>query len=340
MYPTTNLQPGQSGPEVKKLQDFLVSQGYMTQEQVNTGYGTYGPQTTNAVKAWQQANGVDNTTGPGYWGPRSIAAASKTTSSPAPAGAPTKATVTQADIDKLNAEIAAEAKNNPITSALMAKGNTAEDLLYATSTGDLSKLTDFTGQPFSLKDQQDAMAQAEKDLEAYYKAEEAKDVADTEAALDEKKRLFQESLVTAGESFGKEKSALDQTAANQGVLFSGSRAQREQDLKTKYEREEASKRAGLASDIGNTAREFQYKYGNDAASKLSNFYNVGSNVYNPKVATGGVTTGALSTLYNPGNYNFQGTQLATKKTEAAKRAAGLLANKGNKLLATGYTNQL
>lgn len=74
--PTTNLQPGSSNTTaVKQLQDWLVSQGYMTQAQVNTGYGAYGPQTTAAVQKYQQDHGVDNSTGPGYWGPRTIAAA-------------------------------------------------------------------------------------------------------------------------------------------------------------------------------------------------------------------------------------------------------------------------
>ena len=86
MYPTTALEPGSTNKtEVKKLQDFLVSQGFMTPTQVSTGPGIYGPQTTAAVKAWQQANGVDNSTGPGYWGPRSIAVASGS-SSPSSSG--------------------------------------------------------------------------------------------------------------------------------------------------------------------------------------------------------------------------------------------------------------
>lgn len=80
MYPTTNLQPGATGSEVKKLQDYLVSLGLMTQAQVNTGYGIYGPQTTAAVKTLQQQLGVDNSTGPGYWGPRTIAAVTGTKS--------------------------------------------------------------------------------------------------------------------------------------------------------------------------------------------------------------------------------------------------------------------
>lgn len=73
-YPSANLQPGATGSEVKKLQDYLVSQGLMTREQVNTGYGTYGPQTTAAVKALQEKLGVDNSTGVGYFGPKTIAA--------------------------------------------------------------------------------------------------------------------------------------------------------------------------------------------------------------------------------------------------------------------------
>lgn len=76
--PLTNLQPGSTGEDVKKLQDYLVSQGFMTQEQVNTGYGTYGPQTTAAVKALQEKLGVDNSSGVGYFGPKTIQAVTGT----------------------------------------------------------------------------------------------------------------------------------------------------------------------------------------------------------------------------------------------------------------------
>jgi len=333
MYPQTNLQPGQSGPEVKKLQEFLISQGYA----IPSGPTSYfGNETKAALTSWQKEQGVDAGGSFGYWGPKSQSVASG-------AGASSMSgtgQVTQADIDRLTEEVLAETKNNSITSALLAKGNTAEDLLYATTTGDLSKLTDFTGQPFSLQDQQTAMAEAEKDLEGFYKAEAEKDKADTEEAIKGKQRAFQDYLITSGENFAEDKTAADQTSANQGVLFSGSRVQKEQDLKTKYERDLASKRAGVASEIGTTARDFQYKYGGDAASSLSDYYKLGDNTYNPKVATGGVTSGGLSSIYTPGQYDFQGTKLAEKKSAAAKRAAGLLANRGNKLLSTSYANQL
>lgn len=75
--PNVALQPGNTGDAVKQLQDWLVSQGYMTPEQVATGPGIYGPQTTAAVAALQQKLGVDNTSGPGYFGPKTQAAISQ-----------------------------------------------------------------------------------------------------------------------------------------------------------------------------------------------------------------------------------------------------------------------
>lgn len=73
-YPTQQLQPGAQGDTVKQLQDYLVSKGYMTREQVNTGYGNYGPQTTAAVLALQKDLGIDYSSGPGYFGPKTLEA--------------------------------------------------------------------------------------------------------------------------------------------------------------------------------------------------------------------------------------------------------------------------
>lgn len=43
------------------VQDQLVKLGYLTRKQVNTGYGTFGPQTEAAVKKFQQKNGIEQT---------------------------------------------------------------------------------------------------------------------------------------------------------------------------------------------------------------------------------------------------------------------------------------
>lgn len=80
-YPTQSLKPGDNGDTVKKLQDYLVSKGYMTQTDVNTGYGIYGPKTTTAVTKLQQDLKVDNSSGPGYFGTKTLQALSSQSSS-------------------------------------------------------------------------------------------------------------------------------------------------------------------------------------------------------------------------------------------------------------------
>lgn len=85
---TATLQEGSTGADVQKLQDWLVSQGYMTQAQVNTGYGTYGPQTKAAVAKWQTDHNVDTQGNPGDYGPITRTAISNT---PMAAGSTTTA---------------------------------------------------------------------------------------------------------------------------------------------------------------------------------------------------------------------------------------------------------
>lgn len=45
----------------KGIQNRLVELGYLTRAQVNTGYGTFGPQTESAVKRFQTRNGIRQT---------------------------------------------------------------------------------------------------------------------------------------------------------------------------------------------------------------------------------------------------------------------------------------
>lgn len=90
----TVLQPGATGDSVSALQSYLVSKGYLTPAQVQTGQGIYGPQTQAAVTALQQSLGVDTSGGgAGYFGPKTIAAISGTTYTP-PTTTPTPTTPT------------------------------------------------------------------------------------------------------------------------------------------------------------------------------------------------------------------------------------------------------
>jgi peptidoglycan hydrolase-like protein with peptidoglycan-binding domain len=65
--PQTDLERGESGPEVEKLQHALVQLGYMTEQQVRTGPGVFGPQTEAALKRFQTEHGVPST---GTYGPQ------------------------------------------------------------------------------------------------------------------------------------------------------------------------------------------------------------------------------------------------------------------------------
>jgi len=407
MYPNVNLQPGQRGPEVEKLQNFLMSQGLLTKEQIKTGPGIYGPQTKQAVTYWQEINGVDNTSGPGYWGPQSIGVASgdvsgptsatggpfdylrdknhpfyspskpitpATPATPAPPAPPTPVQPTQyagglppddpsnqynTQTGQMNPlfgsgsgnipvdggqpysdeEYEEALNNNPIIAESVAKGNTAADLAYAAETGDYSGLVNQFGQPFSLEDQQKALADATEDNRLYYEALQSKETADAEGALAQQKADYQDYLLTSGQQFEADKAQSDQTAKDRGVLFSGGRVQKERNLERAYRQDEASTLASTARGIGDTARDFQYKYGNEEANKLRSNYNLGGNTFNASTARGGVGSSGLSSIYNPSQYNYQGTRKVERKTAANKRAAGYLWNKGNKLLASGYSNK-
>jgi len=332
MYPTINLQPGARGPEVEKLQQFLLEQGFLTAEQIATGPGIYGPQTTNAVKQWQAANGVDNTTGPGYWGPRSISAASGRSANTSPSTGPE----TQESVDKRYTDAAA---NNPVISELSKGGSTIDEIVHALSTGNLAGIYDFNGQPFSAQDQQEALKKAKEANKLYYEALRKKEEADTVADLETQKQNYQDYLINAGQAFEADKTKSDQQAADQGILFSGSRVQKERNLKRAYEQDQSSYKRKIGGNIGNLARDFQYKYGTDAAKGLNKFYNLGGNTFNPNVVRGGVGSSGLSQVYNPGSYNYQGTRNTERLADANTRAAGYLWNKGNKLMRTGYQNK-
>ncbi|MBZ4423253.1 peptidoglycan-binding protein [Myxococcus sp. RHSTA-1-4] len=70
--PKTDMKRGAEGPEVRKLQDALVKLGYMTQAQVNTGPGIFGPKTEAAVAKFQKDHGI--TPNSGIFGPKTRAA--------------------------------------------------------------------------------------------------------------------------------------------------------------------------------------------------------------------------------------------------------------------------
>lgn len=75
--PTSNLQQGAQGQDVSNLQNYLVQQGYLTPDQVATGPGVYGPQTTAAVAKLQKDLGIQAGSAAGMYGPQTQSAIQK-----------------------------------------------------------------------------------------------------------------------------------------------------------------------------------------------------------------------------------------------------------------------
>lgn len=83
--PSKSIQPGSQGTEVSQLQQFLSSQinpntgqPYLSQAQIATGSGIYGPATRAAVAEMQKTLGVDTSKGgAGVYGPQTSAMAQK-----------------------------------------------------------------------------------------------------------------------------------------------------------------------------------------------------------------------------------------------------------------------
>lgn len=341
MYPTSNLQPGAKGAEVRKLQNYLVSQNLMSQADI-TGPGTdvYGPKTTAAVAALQQKMGIDTAGNPGYWGPRTVSALSGGNIGTTSSYNAKDGTMTKTELDTLNNAGITAIGENPIGAQYISKGNSAEALAYASSTGDVSGLVNEYGQPFTVEQQKEALNQATADTQDYYDAQKQKDTQDAESKLKQDQLDYQNYLATSKTKFEGDKATLDQNAANKGVLFSGGRAQKEKSLQSSYLQDQTYKQNLMGTSIGDTARDFQYKYGGNAANNLSSYYGLGSNQFNPNVAAGGVTSGGLTNVYSSGNSNFgAGTVAGEQSAINKKNAIAKLWNRGNKLLSTGYTNQ-
>ncbi len=347
--PNVPLQPGSTNTAaVKQLQDYLVSIGKLDANALqNGGYGQYGPLTTKAVAAFQTENGVDNSTGVGYWGPRTIAVAQ---TKPAGSGAQSDAEVAkiqaqlglpqtgifdEATSTAYNKAVSSTLASDPNTKALIGNNN-PDDILSAYQSGDWSGVVDLTGKPFTDEQQKAAVDEATKVLGPAYDAQENFDTASTEDTLRNTQENLSDTLAGNRKNFAADKTAADLDAANNGVLFSGSRAQKLNNIRGAYSDADSKAVRDATESLGSTARSFQYNYGGDAASKLSSYYQLpGASTYNANVANGGAKPGALSSVYSPATYNYQGTQPVAQKANIQTRAARQLSNTANKLSLSG-----
>lgn len=239
----------------------------------------------------------------------------------------------------MNKAVASSLASNPEAAHLVAQ-NSPDAIINAYATGDWSTVNDITGKPFSVQQQQNAVAKATEALTPGFQAADAFNKANVESSLGATQDNYNNFLKSEARDFSTQKQTLDKNAADNGVLFAGSRIQKQNNLQNIFDERLRQQQAQTGQNIGNTARQYQYQYGNDAAQGLSKYYNLPGQKYNAGVASGTTTPSNLSSIYNTGNYNFQGTVPVSNQTAIQTRAAGLLANKANKLVPYGYKTQL
>lgn len=218
-------------------------------------------------------------------------------------------------------------------------GNSAESISNAFLTGDWSGVRTATGKPFTDEQQGDAVAQAERALAPGFNETRAYDTSEAVDTIEGQQESLRNFLNNDADNFQTAKVNADQNAAESGILYSGARTQKERDLKKLYEDRQAQQMGMTGRNIASTAKNLQYRYGADGVATLPTAL-PGGNSYNASVAGGAVTPKtSIASIYDPSKYSFQGTAVNANRANVQTRAAGLLANRANKLTSTGYKTQ-
>ena len=136
-------------------------------------------------------------------------------------------TPTQSQLDKTYSDAAGA---HPAISALTSGGTPLAQIINGLTTGDMTGITAANGQPFSTADQQAALAKGMAANSAFYTAQQANDKNTAQNSLAKNQADYQDYLTQSGQNFQDDKAKADQAAADNGVLFSGGRVQKQQNL--------------------------------------------------------------------------------------------------------------
>lgn len=316
--PTSNLQPGSSGDQVKQLQDWLVSQGYLTQDQVNTGYGTYGPQTTAAVAKWQTDHKVDNSSGPGYWGPKTIAVAQATpTTGGSQNGSTTGSNGTPATgltFDP-NYGVTQDQWNsmNDSQKAVIQAAYTAKQQAYQTD-----------GQQLTFAD---ALTQAAKDPTLVAQFSDAAKL-DAQTFQQNLQQIQQASSTTAEQQqqqFENDRKALAEQQAAAGTAYSGFRGQAQKQLADQESGIVESSRRALQKQVNDLTGSFEQKYGTAATTPATAQFQ--DPFANSNISISGLSTPGMasipSTLYGQSAGGITGSQPIAQQNAINSKAQDL-----------------
>lgn len=258
--PQGNLQPGQSGDEVKALQTWLIQNGFNIPAGAT---GFYGNETKTAVTELQQQLGVDPQGNPGFYGPITRTAVQKTsqpTSQETPAAGSTDAVI---------AQIAPQLAN-----ALGTSVDNATKIAQAMSPNQLGTIGSvFTAANNSYKNSQNITLDSA--LEAAAKnpsitqpfADSLKiDLANLQQTASTLQTKTNTDMKNLSLQFEKERKDLAEQYASTGQAYSGYRQKAQGDLATTEGGIVTSSISDLQSQLDQATKAFEAKWGTDAAS--------------------------------------------------------------------------
>lgn len=315
--PSVNLQQGDTGANVVALQKWLVAQGLMTQQQVNTGPGIYGPQTTAAVKKMQELLGVDNSTGPGDFGPRTQQALQQyATTQTSAAGAGNGAASTG------TAATGATGPVNPVKP-------TGDSSLDTLQNGIAAGANTLVEDGFTIPSEYAITADTVKQFLTY--AHTALDpvtsqmltsrLSDINSSLGMMSTEYLNALGAREQQFGTDLATEQNNAGNAGTAFSGQRNINEQNMQNTANRDLSTLGATTAYNMGAAARAAGADLGPNA-----------HNIVLPSLAGGSVSlaggqrgstvdTGPLALNFDPSVYTAGNIQSTQAKAIADQQAA-------------------
>jgi peptidoglycan hydrolase-like protein with peptidoglycan-binding domain len=311
------LQKGSRGEEVKELQKMLRSAGYFNYPK-DTGY--FGDVTEKALKDFQKARGI---TIDGIFGVQ--------TKNFLANDAKAKALLNSPNINPEQKAIVYSLYKNGdprlnmfdmgtivIPEQITDRVNTYQEELAKQDAAQRASsiLTGSGGQGIMRDAYGNAVNEASKVYDPYYDALKTYDRANYDNNLESLNRAYNIGEQTLNNDLSADVSDFYTKEANSGVFGSGSRAERLNSIKNKYNNKYNTLYNTASSNLFDTRRQFGYQYGDDEAMKNNNpisRFNVNptqDGIGQFQIETGG--------QYNP--FGFAGRKQAEKSVQATTDA--------------------
>lgn len=266
--PMSNLTPGMSGASVKQLQNFLIANGYNIPDGA-TGY--YGNETKAAVLQWQKDNGVDYSSGPGYWGPKSISTyqSSVTKSGPFGSGSSSTGAGGAAPSDsQILQTLEKMGYSSKDAQTLLSSMNPMQKALFGAVSDTANTLMSTSSNGITLNDAINA-AKNNPQLVAKYADELKLDKGALTDSFNSLRASIADTATQQQQQFQQERQQLAETSASQGQAYSGFRNLAQNQLASRESAVISSTNAQNQAQLNNLLRSFEAKYGSAATSAMA-----------------------------------------------------------------------